>query len=198
MADTTWTITTKSNGDITADALTADWPTVTRGSQARLRLWFDNPDSEGSLIVEDGESVTVSSDTTVRRVRVEDNGTLTVADGVTLTVDEGGLYSLLQYLDYADAAAYGADTIDHRPWFREQLPTKASQSPTNITSLILAFEPNGELKDRSVTGLWGLVTGGTDARNATLTNWQIELDVFVLAEREEYATHSDIESALGA
>ena len=125
MPSTEWTVTTKSNGTITADALTADWPTVTRGSQARLRLWFDNPDSEGSLIVEDGESVTVSSDTTVRRVRVEDNGTLTVADGTTLTVDTGGLYSLLQYLDYADAAASGAETIG-----RSTATLPASTTPT--------------------------------------------------------------------
>lgn len=195
MTATDWTITTKSNGDITAEALTADWPTVTRGSRARLRLWFDNPDSEGSLIVESGESHTVPSGTTetYRRIRLEDTATVTLEDNANLRQEPGGAYTLLQYLDYADAAAYGTG-INNQPWFHNQLPA----SYGDVQSLVLAFEPNGDLKDRSVTGLWGIVTGGSDARNATLTNWQIELDVFVLAERDEYATHSDIESDLGA
>lgn len=192
MTTPTWTVETKTNGTVTADAITSDWPTLTRGEQQTVRFWFDNPDGNGELVVEDGETTTVpaGSTETVRHVRVEDGGTFTV-DG-TLNVTEGGLFTLRKYLDWADAAGYGQG-VNNVPWFRNQLPTGAG-----VESLVLGMKPNSDLRDRSVNGLWGLVTGGRDARNNTLTNWQLELTCFVLADWDAYDSHAAVESDLEA
>lgn len=188
MPQTTWTIHERTD-TFTADALTADWPTVTRGETVTLRFWFDSDNTDDTLLVEDGESYTVGAgDTeTYQRVIVEDGGTLTVNG--TLNATEDGLFRLLQYLDWAGAVATGQGE-NHVPWYRDQLP--GGYVPT----LALGFEPHGDLQERSVTGLWGVVVGGSDERNAPLTNWQVELDVFVLAEFREYSDHSAVEAAL--
>lgn len=199
MPDTSWTITTKRHGDLTADAITADWPTATRGSTVLLQLWFDEAGSTDAqpLIVEDGESYTVATAETRPYVRTAGSGTITVNAPLTIDPTAGGLYQLLQYLDYADAAAYG-ESQSHRPWYHEQLPTAAKRDPTNIESIVLGFNPPEFQRQRGIPGLWGLVVGGADRRNSALTNWQLELEIFVLAERHEYTDHTDLESDLQA
>lgn len=189
MSDVTFTIHTKYNGQLTATSLTSDWPTVTRSETQTLRFWFNNPDVRDSLVIEDGESHTIPSgeSETYRRLVIEDGGSLTV-DG-DLTIEAGGLWTLLQYLDYAGAVATGEDGA-HVPWYRSQLDSRA-----DVGSLVLGIEPSSDIEDRSVTGLWGVVTGGRDVRNSTLTNWQLELEVFVLAEYREHSDRAAMESA---
>lgn len=188
--DTTWNVHTKKYGTIAVDALTADWPTVTRGSEVSVRLWFESTDYNPDLIVADGESVTISSDTTRQRAVVADGGTLTVADGATLTLEAAGFPVLLDYLDYAGVASTGT-TLGGEPFYRDHVPNALEQ---HIESTVLGFEPSDDLDGENIKGFWGVVTGGSDARNSPLTNYQIEFRVFVLAEFDYYADHDAIAS----
>lgn len=190
MVSTGWTIHRKSGENITPDALTADWPTATRGQTMTMRYWFDADDTEEILYVPAGSSETIASGETVTRQEAIIDGTLTV-DG-TLNITSDGLWTLLQFLDYANAAAYGL-SVDSVPWYRDQLPGRA-----DVSSLVLGFEPDESLIDRTISGLWGLVVGGRDLRNSAITNWQLELEVFVLGEWLDYADHSEIENDLQA
>lgn len=207
MTDTTWTVHSRRFGSITADAKTDAWHNLTEGERATFRLWFDQSGlTAEQLVIQAGESHTVSGGDTETYNRVLNYGTLTVETNATLNtnlrieardgtttnngtinVNSGGGFSILdQYRVFADRAAYW-EGINGTPRWRPQLP-----SNPYIQSPMLGFEPNDELKDRGVTGVWGVVTGGSDERNSPLTNYQLALDVFVLATFLEYGSRTDL------
>lgn len=147
MPDVTWTIRTKSNGDITADGL-LEGPPSSYGRAEEVSLPFRFANS-----------------------------------------NEAAYESLRDYLDYAGASATG-ETVTHVPWYREQLPGRAS-----VDSEVVAIIPSTDI---DLPGLWGLIVGGEDQTNAPMTNHVIVLDLFVLAEFSEYADHAAVEQDLSA
>lgn len=175
MPNINWTVHTASNTTIEPEAITGDWADLTRGRRTRFRFWFDADTSV---------STTATYGTSVYGDTVYGNVSQTLEDQYTEWL------TLQDYLDYADAAAYGTG-INHRPWYHEQLPADAT-----VGSLVVGIEPTQDLDDRGVTGVWGLITGGDDRRNSTLTNWLIELELFVLAEYGDFADHNDIDNEL--
>lgn len=191
MTDTTITIHTSQNGSFDADALTGQWPTFTRGSTIPLRFWFDHDKSDEWLIVEDGESFNVPDGDTVTRyrARASGSGSITVQDSGSLVIDETGFNLLLEYVGWADAAAYGQG-LDHRPYYREQHPE------SDVTSIVLGVEPSQDLRERGVRGFWGVLTSGSDERNSALTNYQLGLEFYALAYYTEYETRLDLENDL--
>ena len=106
--------------------------------------------------------------------------------------DGGDFAELREYLDFADAAAYGT-SITSVPYFREQLPSAAP-----VDSLVLKIVPSADLRGETVDGVWGLVVGGSDDRLPSLTRPRLTLNVFVLAEASEYADHTAVFDALAA
>jgi hypothetical protein len=99
---------------------------------------------------------------------------------------------MLDYLDFADAADYGL-TEANVPWYREQLPARA-----DVDSLVVQLEPSTELSSYDVPGFWGLVTGGDDSRETTLSQERLVLELFVLADSDQYTDHTAIETDLAA
>jgi len=99
---------------------------------------------------------------------------------------------MLEYLDFADAADYGL-TEANVPWYREQLPARA-----DVESLVVQLEPSTELSSYDVPGFWGLVTGGDDSRETTLSQERLVLELVVLADADQYTDHTDIENDLAA
>lgn len=213
MTDTTWNVHTRRFGTVTAEAKTDAWHQTTEGEQASFRLWFDNSGlTDEQLVIQSGESHTVSGGDTEDYNRVLNYGSLTVESNATLNtnlriedrggsttnngtinVNSGGGFSILdQYREFAGQAVTGTG-FDGQPYWRPQ-----TRSNPFIQSLLLGFEPNDELKDRGVTGVWGVVTGGSDERNTVLSNYQLRLDVFVLASYLDYADRQAVNNDLKA
>lgn len=199
MTDTTWEIVTRGHGTLTVSAITSDWPTLRRGSTQPIRLWFENPGSNtvNPLVVGDGETHTVTGDETYTYAQTQGTGQINVTTGTLTLTGRTDAYELLaQYLDYAGAAVTGLSQ-SNVPWYVDQLPAKAKTSfaeggHTAIRSLAMGFNPSSDIQDRNVDGFWGVVVGGADVRNAPLTNYQLEFEVFVLAEFDEYDSHGEM------
>jgi len=100
--------------------------------------------------------------------------------------------AMLDYLDFADAADYGL-TEANIPWYREQVPSRA-----DVDSLVVQIEPSSDLSSLDVPGFWGLVTGGEDSRETSVSHEQLVLELYVLADAAQYADHTAIENDLSA
>lgn len=200
--DTAWTVYT-TDGQFTVDALHAaqPWPTIRQGETSTFTCWFEEDDvATAGLHVNSGDTHTIPSGASESwaEATVEADGTLTQQSGSTLTIvgstTQADRYPNFQglkpYLDFADAAAYGLD-VNNRPWYHEQLPATAS-----VDSLVLGFEPNTELREQTVDGVWGLVTHGEDERNLPLSNWWLTIDVFVLGRFEAFSDRTAVEDKL--
>jgi hypothetical protein len=108
------------------------------------------------------------------------------------TTSSSAYSGMLDFLDFADAADYGL-TEANVPWYREQLPARA-----DVDSLVVQLDPSTELSSYDVPGFWGLVTGGDDSRESTLSQERLVLELFVLAAADQYTDHTAIETDLAA
>jgi len=129
-------------------------------------------------------------------------GTYGGAGGMTYGGAGGGTYgvnraprdytdrykSLREYGDYAGAAATGM-SANHRPWYREQLPPAAP-----VDSIVVRLSPGDGIE--TAPGFWCLLQDVTDDTALYENYARITFNAVMLAEASEYATHSDIESAL--
>jgi len=98
--------------------------------------------------------------------------------------------SFQQYADYAGAFVLHRG-VDGDVRYTSRLPTSA-----DVDSLLLGIEPNSDLKNRDVTGVWGVVDSGSDERDNALANYEYAIDLTVLAEFAKYADHASALSAL--
>jgi hypothetical protein len=99
---------------------------------------------------------------------------------------------LRAYLEFANGAPlqYGV-TNEGVPWFREHIPERAA-----VDSLVVPIEPGGDVID--APGVWGLVVGGADGSEPVANLRQLDVDVFVLAERDEYVDKQAVRDDLGS
>lgn len=117
-------------------------------------------------------------------------GMPTYTRGQTITLQFGfqqaNYETLREYLDFV-----------HTPSTTTSLSGTAYYRPnhTDPESLLMSFDPSGSSIPASVTGLWGVLVGGSDETDHTLSNNQISLQVFVLAELAEYADRTAVETA---
>lgn len=188
--ETLYRIHTKGNGTLTAVGISNSVSdiTPTRGERARYTFRMSTDD----LLVRSGQTHTVASGTeeVYATVTVEDGGTLTIEDGGTLTTTEGQFGELREYADHAGAFA-PVETLNNTQRYGEQIPSDA-----DVDSIVLGIEPSQPQQDRSIDGVWGIVTRATDDRVSPLTNRVISLEVQVLAEYSDYADHTAIENDL--
>lgn len=98
-----------------------------------------------------------------------------------------------EYLDYADAVDI-QETQSYEPAFYENPPGTASKS-----SVIVDFNPSSDI-DGDINGLWGAVTGGSDASSIPASGATLEFEVTVLGELGDYADRQavkdDLESSI--
>lgn len=189
MPTTTLTITHADGDTTTADAFVGDLWTVAIGQPATIQFYFDqNPPNDQALVVPTTTSETIS-DAQTRQYAIVD-GDLTVSDTGSLTVEDSGAYALRRYVDAAEGVEIRRGA-DHTVTYRETIPRYV-----DVQSLALKVEPATDLTDRGAVGIWGVVTGGRDARNAALTRDVVELELVVLARATEYDTHTDLETDL--
>lgn len=98
--------------------------------------------------------------------------------------------TLLEYQRHAGSYTIN-DTLSNTQQYRLTIPDSA-----NIGSLLWGIEPDTGLSNRHITGVWGLVSSITDGRTTALTHPVLEVELDVLAEYGEYASRSDVETAL--
>ena len=108
---------------------------------------------------------------------------------VSATAFDQRYRDLRVYLAYQSEDVLDYGTSGGTPWFREQLP---ATSP--VGSLVVPIEPGADVID--AIGLWGLVVDGTDNSEPIADLRQLELKVFVLGERGDYADRAAVKSAL--
>jgi len=113
--------------------------------------------------------------------------------GETLTAviaDPGSFADVLSYQEYAGKYTT-TETLESGQPYREFIPDSAS-----INTLIVGLEPNTELQNENIRGVWGIVDSVTDNRTNALTNPSIELSLRVLAPFTEYTDIASVQSAL--
>lgn len=171
-----WRIRTKNSGVIVADyAVDDSIPEYARGESMTMTFKFN----DGTFAYSEGVGA--------KWGRAE-WGRFQYASADVSRSAVSRYRALRDFGDFADAAAYGMDR-DHIPWYREQLPSSAPYD-----SQVVALEPGRDLS--VLPGLWALIIGVTDQSSPTLAYHKIELELWVLAERDEYADHAAVEAAL--
>jgi len=105
--------------------------------------------------------------------------------GETVTYEfelpESDFNTLLDFTDFAGSySAYEGDDNLYR--YIEHLPNDAS-----FSSLVVGINPSQDLQDRDVPGVWGLIETVEDTRNQPLSDTRIALEVFVIAEFDDFA-----------
>lgn len=94
------------------------------------------------------------------------------------------------YIDYANESTVRRGTTSRGvPWYREYLPSRA-----DVGSLAVPIEPAA---DTEISGIWGLVVGGEDQSQPSTARRVLDIEVFVLAERDEYADRDALAADLG-
>jgi hypothetical protein len=141
-----------------------------------------------AVIIDEGATLTVDGSLNAGRVEIGD-GTLNNNGTVTVTGITGGM-DLLTYQPRAGGFTT-QETLNSTVRFRERLPSSG-----DVTSLLVAVEPDNDLQSEDIPGIWGLIESVRDARRPALNAEQITVDIRVLAPLREYADHSAVRQAL--
>jgi hypothetical protein len=181
MVDTTWTVH-GADYDVVVDALLGEFAKRTRGEEVTLTLRLNRR----------GGNVSAAG------------GQYGAAAGFQWSSSNGALYSggtsmaaaletrydrLVAFHDFAGAA----DTYTSNqqvPAFQETVPSRAP-----VSSLLLGIEPSGDIE---APGFWAVVVGGGDQTRMIGNSATVELELFVLAEYEEYADRAAAKAAFEA
>lgn len=114
---------------------------------------------------------------------------LTKGGSVTLML-EGVSNTILDY-DTHSGAYTTTETLSSDVKFRQFIPSSAA-----IDSLVVGVEPDSDLSDYDVTGVWGLVDEIEDSRNPVLDEPVFGFGVTILASFDDYGTVSAVETDL--
>lgn len=94
-------------------------------------------------------------------------------------------YQILK--DYLNYAGYSvADRTEGSVYFNEQ----ADFSRAPIDTLLVSIRPGNGVEEGR--GIWGVITGGSDSTEVFGAQARIDLDVFVLAEFDDYDTEQAV------
>jgi len=198
----------RENGNVIQCEAVLNSPTeanvITRGARAtltvfeateRLLVFSDRGIPAGStreaseVIIDEGATLTVDGTLETSRVIIR-NGTLDNNGTVTVTAGERGGMDLLAFAPRAGGFTT-LDTLDSSVRFRERLPSSG-----DVTSLLVGVEPDENLQQEDIEGIWGLIESVEDARRPALSADQIRVEIRVLAPYREYSDHAAVRSAL--
>lgn len=100
--------------------------------------------------------------------------------------------ALREYLGYANGASISKGiTNSGKPYFHEEVSPDAP-----IDSFVLPIEPGADVID--AVGFWALLLNGEDKSEPVADQRRLKFNVFVLAERDEYADKQAIVDDLGS
>lgn len=205
MVDVSWEIHTKNRGTLQISGVTGDLNSITQGEQTsfQFRTVGDSPaDGSYDLLVLSDESYTVGANTieeytqvTVREngsLTVEEDGELIVSDGENLPSGKEAWRRIKEHTKHAGTYSIN-ETLNDTQKYNERVPTDAKAE-----SIVIGVEPSDSLKNKDVTGVWGIIDSGTDERNNPLTNYEFSVQVTILAEYADYADHDAVEADLAS
>jgi hypothetical protein len=204
--NTTFTIHKAGNSVIDADFATSEparLNNITRGETAEFT--FRNMITR--LTVESGETFTVPAGTTEQVDFVEVFGTLDVdgtleADSLLNqgTVDNDGTLKINERFAFEleDLKAYRrfAGKANLTPTLSATQKFSENIDETELETLVIGIEPNDDLQDEEIPGVWGVVNSITDERNQALNTDAATISVDVLALYSEYNSVSDVTNNL--
>ena len=181
-----WRLTDGKDGDVyvLADALDGDVPDYQRGGSVTLNLLFfegGRYDAPRGMVYggpASGDAGGLYGGPTV----LDHGGTYGTVGGYS---GVGRYEQAREFLDYAGTVRTGT-SLDGTPYYRES----AGQS---VESHVLAFEPVADVP--GLNGFWGVVEGGSDPSSDPPAMYELEFEVFVLAERDEFESRSAVASA---
>lgn len=199
MSTTTVTIHKAGDKQIEADAVSSSPQganVIARGEQAVFS--FRNLSTR--LIVGSGDTETIPPGETEQIDVVTVNGTL-IVDG-TLEVDElevSGTVDVNGELRVNEKHAFGLDDLEEIRPFAGQYsrvetldaaqPFREFVADSGPDSLVVGIEPNADLQEQNIPGVWGLIASIEDDRAAPLTTQRATVTVDVLAE---YSAFDDV------
>mgnify|MGYP000650922622 CR=1 FL=1 len=118
---------------------------------------------------------------------------ITRGDSATITIEtntRGGFDTLRLYDEFGGKYTI-LETLNSEQPYRDHLPAGAS-----VDSLVIGIEPDTELQNDSITGVWALIDGVADSRPSPLNLNRLQLSVTVLADYSDHADHAALETAL--
>lgn len=142
-----------------------------------------------TFTIETKSNGTVTAEFAVNSVSELNNKTRGDSASFEIELSEADFGTLRNYDEFGGKYTT-FETLDSTIPYREFIQTKT------ISSLVVGIEPEQSLKDRDVTGIWGIIDTVTDSRNNALSINRINLDVTILAPYTDYADHTAIETAL--
>ena len=185
-----WRLTDGKDGDVyvLADALDGPVPDYQRGGSVTLNLLFfegGRYDGNRGMTYGDTDADTGADATggTYGQVSPSAAGRTYGTDGTLSGV--GRYEQAREYLDYAGTVRTGT-SLDGTPYYRES-------ATASVASHVLAFEPLADVA--GVGGYWGVVTGGSDPSADPPAMYELEVETFVLAERDEYESRAAVAAA---
>lgn len=116
--------------------------------------------------------------------------TTTTGDRASFTFDVStSVFQTLQQYDTLAGAYRTTETLTGNLYYSETL------SSNNIDSLAIGVEPDANLQNDNINGVWALIDNVTDERNRALSTSRITLDLTVIAPFDNYADHTELENA---
>jgi len=109
-----------------------------------------------------------------------------IKDHTDLSSASDRYQTLKSYLNYAGYAT--AERTEKSVYFWED---GFGRSPIN--TLLVSIQPDSDIEE--ARGIWGVITGGSDSTEVFGAQARIGLEVFVLAEYDDYATEQDVRNA---
>lgn len=197
---TSYDLVTASSGTIQVPYATSSPGVWTRGQTATYTFEFprtytfpsdytvSGTESYENVVIPAGVTVTIPSGATLNVDSIIVNGTLT--NNGTLNTASGMLADFNEFVEWAGSYTT-LEMLNGVERYRVQIPASAG-----IESLVVGIEPNQDLQDRDVVGVWGLVDSITNERNQALSTNRYSVDVNVLAPYGEYADVSSVETDL--
>jgi len=176
---------------------------ITRGERAEFT--FRNMITR--LTVESGETYTVPNGTTEQIDFIEVYGTLDIDGTLEVdyllnqgTIDNDGTLKVNERFAFEleDLKAYRrfAGKANLTPTLNATQKFSENIDETELGTLVIGIEPNDELQDEEIPGVWGVVTDITDERNQALSTDAATISVDVLALYSEYNTITDVTNDL--
>lgn len=115
---------------------------------------------------------------------------ITRGNTVNINLDTSSFALLQDYIEYAGSYKT-LEGLDGQVYYDETVPSGA-----DVSSIVFGIEPNTDLSNKDVFGIWGILDSATDNRPRALTTNQMGINLLVLAQYSDFADHTALESEL--
>lgn len=109
---------------------------------------------------------------------------------VNITAEVGNVSLIQDYIEYGGSYST-LEGLNGEIFYGENVPSAVS-----IDSIVFGIEPNTELSNRNVFGIWGILNSASDNRPRATTTNLVGLNMLVLARYSDYADHTALENDL--